>query len=164
VSGLVSSSGEGKRSGVVAFAIAGATIIGVIAWMYLPASMRSGTFLKVAPQVLAQYGNESDEEVASRLKDLAIRSGLSMADDGVEIKRLPGNMIEARLKYWHQVDLLFFKTKADYNEVIKAQVESRLKDRKARVIMHKAEPGTKPEAKHETKKIKKSLVKERKNK
>ena len=75
------------RSPIVTFAIVVVAIGGVVAWRYMPGSMKSGTFLKIASTTLSDHGGESDEEVESRLRDLAIRSSLSMGDDAVEIKR-----------------------------------------------------------------------------
>ena len=123
------------RSGIVGLAIVVTAIIGLVAFRYLPASMKSGTFLKVASQVLAQHGGEDDQELASRIKDLAIRSGLSMADDGVDISRPAKGVVRARLRYWHPVDLIFFRTKAEYDEVVEAEVLPRQGERKARIIV-----------------------------
>jgi len=133
------------RSPVVTLAVVVAVIIGVVAWAYMPASMKSGTFLKVASQVLADHGSESDEEVGSRLRDLAIRSSLSMGDDGVTITRPSGNTIEARLRYWHPVNLVVYRTRSEFDEVIKATVRVREQVREATVkppvaAQKKAEP------------------------
>ena len=110
------------RSPVVTVTMIGVLIIGVVAWRYMPGSMRSGTFLKVASQVLADHGGESDEEVESRLRDLAIRSGLSMGEGGVEISRPRDGMIEARLRYHFPVDLFVYSTRSEIDKVVSSAI------------------------------------------
>ena len=112
------------RSPVVTLAIVGVVIIGVMAWRYMPGSMRSGTFLKVASQVLADRGGESDPELESRLRDLAIRSGLSMGDGAVEIRRPRDGVVEARLRYHFPVDLFVYRTRSEIDEVVTAVIRA----------------------------------------
>jgi len=140
-----SSTQKPGRSLVVTVAIIVAVFGGMVALAYNPAAIKSRNYLKSAvPEVLAEHGGESDEEVESLLRDRAIRSSLSMGEDGVEISRPTENTIKVRLRYSHPVDLILFRTRSEFDEEVTATIRVREVVREATVKMPAPAPGSQP--------------------